>query len=43
MAAKQLAYLNIAKQEQGQGLTTERLAAVPVAVTNEEHNCKSAH
>lgn len=41
MAAKQPAYLNIVKQEQRQRLTTESLAGVPVAVTNEEHNCKA--
>lgn len=40
MAARQPAYLNIVKQEQGHGPTTECLAAVPVAVTNEETNRK---
>lgn len=42
MAARQPAYLNIVKQEQGHGPTTECLAAVPVAVavTNEERNRK---
>lgn len=40
MAARQPAYLNIVKQEQGHGATTECLAAVPVAVTNEESNHK---
>lgn len=40
MAARQLAYLNIVKQEQGHRPTTECLAAVQVAVTNEERNRK---
>lgn len=40
MAARQPAYLNIVKQEQGHGPTTECLAAVPEAVTNEECNRK---
>lgn len=40
MAAKQPAYLNIVKQEQGQGPTTECLAAIPIAMSNEEDNCK---
>lgn len=40
MAARQPAYLNIVKQEQRHGLTTGRLAAVPIAVTNTECNCK---
>lgn len=38
MAARQPAYLNIVKQEQGHGPATECLAAVPGAVTNREHN-----
>lgn len=40
MAARQPTYLNIVKQEQGHGPTTECLAKVPVAVTNEECNSK---
>lgn len=40
MAARQPAYLNIVKQEQWHGPTTESLAALPVAATNEEHNRK---
>lgn len=40
VAARQPAYLNIVKQEEGYGLTTECLAAVSVAMTNEECNRK---
>lgn len=41
MTARQRAYLNIVKQEQGHGPTTETLAAVPVAVTHKECNRKA--
>lgn len=36
VAARQPAYLNIVKQDRGHGPTTECLAALQVAVTNEE-------
>lgn len=41
MTARQHAYLNIVKQEQGYGLTTEVLAVVQVAVTHKEYSRKS--